>query len=190
MVRIEAGDGDPDDIERIAQESDTVREFWELTIEDARAMMADRESDGYETLLLPSGDTTPKHPDSGDTDEWGLSYIIPGNKASEFEAFAEEVTFSETAVYQQSEGGNTFIVTECLNPDVKKSLFIAGAYRMRFASPMVRTAMERDRMYSHVKKLDGTALATIEHDDPDAFFPDPEQFYAYEVDEMYGLDDE
>lgn len=190
MVRIEAGDGTPDDIDRIASESDAVREFWELTLDDARAMMADRESDGYETLLLPSGDTTPKHPDSGDTDEWGLSYVLAGNTAEAFGEFSEGATFSETVVYQQSKGGNTFIVTECLDPEETKAMFIAGAYRMRFAPPMVHTALERDRMYSHLKTLDGTALTTIEHDDPDAFFPDPDAFYAYEVDGMYGLGEE
>jgi hypothetical protein len=31
-----------------------------------------------------------------------------------------------------------------------------------------------------VKKVDGTHLGTIDHDDPDAFFPDPESVYAYE----------
>jgi hypothetical protein len=32
-----------------------------------------------------------------------------------------------------------------------------------------------------VRKLDGTHLGSIEHDDPDAFFPDPDAIFAFET---------
>lgn len=189
MVRIEAGEGDPEDLDRIANTSDEVREYWGRTIEDTQAMMADREGDGYETLMITSADTTPKYPDDTD-DEWGLSYVIPSNSAEEYREFAEGFDFDETVVYQQSESGTVFIVTECIDLEAKRSLFVAGAYRMRFAPEMVRTALDRGSMRSHLKTLDGETIAAFEHDDPDAFFPEPEEFYAYETDEMFGIGEE
>lgn len=188
MVRIDSGEGDPDELDRIARAPDAVRHGWERTIEDTEAMMADREADGYETLMLPAGDTTPKNPETGDTDEWGLTYVIPGNKAEPFLDFVERSEFDETAVYQNSLDGTVFVVTECIDVDNERSVFVVGGYRMRVAPPMVRTAMERGKMYTHIKKLDGTHLGTIEHDHPEAFFPDPEDFYAYETDEFYGTE--
>jgi len=189
MVRTDAGEGNPDDLDRIADASGAIRENWQRTIEDARAMAADREEDGFETLILPAGDTTPKSPDDPDApgdDEWGLSCVLPGNKADAFEEVAGDATFDETAVYQNAEAGTVFIVTECLDLDASLSVLVAGTYRMRFAPDLVRTALKQDRMYTHLKRLDGTPVATVEHDDSDAFFPAPEAFYAYETDGMYG----
>lgn len=188
MVMINSDQEDPDDLDRIARSPDAVRDGWGRTIEDTRRMMTDREEDGYETLMLPAGDTTPKNPDSGETNEWGLSYTIPGNKAEPFLEFTERASFDETAVYQKAEGGNVFIVTECIDLNNKLSLFVIGAYQMRFASPMVRTAMDRGEMHTHIKKLDGTHLQTIEHRHPEAFFPNPNEFYAFETDEIYNLE--
>lgn len=182
MVRIENGEVKLDDGERMARISQEARNGWGRMTEDMRAMAADREEAGYETLSVPAGDTTPKPPGSGDTDEWGLSYIIPGNKADDFLELYERADFDETGVYQASMSGISFIVTECLDHDEEIALFVAGSYRLQFAAPLVRTALERDRMFTHIKKLDGTHLGTIEHDDPDAFFPNPEEIYAYETD--------
>lgn len=187
MVRTDPETSDPSELDRIAAAPDAVREGWERTIEDTHAMMADREDDGFETLLLPAGDTTPKNPETGDTDEWGLSHLIPGNKVEPFEAFDARADYDETAVYQTELDGNVFIVTECIDLDNKLSLFIAAGYRINEATAMVRTAMERGEMRTHIKKLDGTKLRTIVHDDPGAFFPDPDHFYAYDTDEFYGL---
>ena len=186
MVRTGAGEDTSDDLDRIADASGAIRENWQRTIEDARAMAADREEDGFETLFVPAGDTTPKSPDASDTDEWGLSYVLPSNKADAFDEVAGDATFDETAVYQNAEAGTVFIVTECLDLDASLSVLVAGAYRMRFAPDLVRTALEQDRMYTHLKRLDGTPVASIEHERPDSFFPAPEAFYAYETDEMYG----
>ncbi|WP_416838224.1 hypothetical protein [Haloferax sp. DFSO52] len=182
MVNIDQGESQPSDLDRIARSPEVSREGWIQTVEDVQAMMADRENEGYETLFLPSGHTTPKNPESGETEEWGLSYIVPGNKVDPFIEFNERANFSETAVYQSTAGENVFIVTECIDPEAKLSLFIGGAYRIRFSPPMVRTAMEEGKMYSHLKRLDGTLIHTFEHEHPESFFPDPDQFYAYETD--------
>lgn len=182
MVRIENGEVTLDDGERMAQIGEEARNGWEQMIEDLRAMAADREDAGYETVILPAGDTAPKPPDSGDTDEWGLTYIVPSNRAEAFEELYERADFDETGVYQATTSGIRFVATECLDHDENIAVFVAGSYRLQFAAPLVRTALDRGEMYTHIKKLDGTTLATIEHDDPEAFFPDPERIYSYEVD--------
>jgi hypothetical protein len=180
MVRIADDETDIEDEERLARSSDQARSGWEQTLADLDAMVADREEAGYEVVKIVAGDTAPKNPDSGDSEEWGLAYVIPGNHVDDFEEIYEQAAFEETAVYQASSGPFQFIVTEVVDHDNELVLFIAGSYELRFAPELVRTAMDRGRMYSHVKTLDGTHLGTIKHDDPGAFFPDPETFYAYE----------
>ncbi|QGN05912.1 hypothetical protein Hrd1104_00455 [Halorhabdus sp. CBA1104] len=181
MVRLGPDDVSLDDGERLLATSEQAHSGWEQTLQDAEAMARDRAANGFETLVLTSDDTTPKPPDSGEDEEWGLVYIVPSNQAGELESFADRATFEETVVYQATSSGHAFVVTECLDLDEQLALFVAGTYRMQHAPPLVRAALEREKMFTHVKQLDGTPVGTIEHDDPEQFFPDPEQFYAFEM---------
>ena len=180
MVRTDPNGSNENDLEKLARVVEQSSAGLERTIEDMNAMAADREEAGYETLTVAAGDTSPKTPTTGESDEWGLSYVVPGNVADEFVALRERAEFDEIGVYQADENGVRFIVTECLDHDEQIALFIAGAFRLQFAAPLVRTSLDRGHLYTHLKKLDGTHLGTIDHDDPDAFFPDPETVYSYE----------
>lgn len=181
MVKLGPDGVDLDDGEQFAhlvQQSDGA---WEKTLEDMQMMAADREDAGYDVVTLPAADTTPKTLEASEDDEWGLSYIVPSNFTESFTDIYERATFEETGVYQATVGSFTFIVTECLDHENELAVFVAGAYRLQFASPLVRKALEEGKMYTHIKQLDGTTLGTIEHDDPDAFFPNPEEIYSYEL---------
>ncbi|MFB6200619.1 MAG: hypothetical protein ABEI98_01265 [Halorhabdus sp.] len=181
MVRLGPDDVSLDDGERLLATSDAAQSGWEQTLADVEAMARDRAESGFETLVLTSDDTTPKPPKRGESTEWGLVYIVPSNQAAEYRSFAENPTFEETVVYQANSSGHVFVVTECLNTDRDLALFVAGTYRMQHASPLVEAALERGEMYTHVKELDGTRVTTIEHDDAEQFFPDPDQFTAYDL---------
>jgi hypothetical protein len=181
MVKIEDGEVTLDEGERMARAADEMRTGWEKTIEDMRAMAEDREDEGYEIVKLPADDTAPKPPGVGDDDEWGMTYVVPSGRAETFADIHERASYDETGVYQAKMSGNAFLVTECLDHDEKLAVFVAGAYQLRHATELVNTAIERGEMYTNIKKLDGTKLATIEHDDPSAFFPDPEEYRAYDT---------
>jgi hypothetical protein len=188
MVNLNPDEAEPTDLDRIARSADDVRDGWQRTLEDCRAMIADREGDGFETFLLPAGDTAPRAPEDEDTEPWGLSYVVPGDRAEESIAFVEASEFTETAVYQSRERGTAFVVTECIDPEARRSLFVAGAYRVRFAAPLVRAAVDREEMHTLVRTLDGTLVHVFDHDHPESFFPDPEAFYAYDTDGFYRTD--
>lgn len=180
MVRPNADEASVDDSERLARTSDEATDGWTRTLEDLEAMAADREAAGYETLTLPAADTTPKSPDTGETDEWGLAYVVGDEMADDLEAFDDGFAVDETGVYQASSTGYAFIVTECIDHTAEKVLFVAGTYRLQFAAPLVRTATDRGEMRTHVKRFGGPTVRTIEHDDVEAFFPDPERIISYE----------
>ncbi|MFB6206645.1 MAG: hypothetical protein ABEJ05_08995 [Haloglomus sp.] len=181
MVRLNAGESNPDEIERIARAADVVRNGWQRTIDEVRSMADAREEEGYDTLTVFAVDTAPVAPDAGQNDYWGLSYLIGSDDAETVSAFDERTDFDETAVYQNQMQGNVFIATECIDLDAEAILLIAGAYRMRQAPDLVRTATDEGRMFSHIRQGDGTVVASVEHADAESFFPEPEKFYAYEV---------
>ncbi|MBP1986060.1 DUF7529 family protein [Halolamina salifodinae] len=176
MVEPDPEAGVPDEVERIAESPDSIREAWNETIADTRAMAADREEAGYETMVLVSQDTSPVAPDAGDGDEWGLTHLVDGDTAEEFTEARERLDFDETAVYQAAAADSVFLVTECLDHDAEFVLLIAGAFRRREAVDLVRAALDREKMYSHVRLLDGTIVGSIEHDDASAFFPNPGEY--------------
>lgn len=171
----------PSEAERFAQTSESMKSGWEQAVQDMRAMAADREEKGFNTVTIAAGDTSPVSPQMGDSDEFGLSYIIPGNKVEKFENSYLGSDFTETGVYQLSTEGHVYIVTECIDLEAQEIVFIAGAYQMQHAAGLVRAATDRGEMYTRVKTLDHTEIGVFEHDDVSAFFPNPEQFYAYEV---------
>lgn len=170
---------DPEDV--VADHSDELKDNWQRALEDMQAMAEDREDKGYETLTIPAGDTTTLAPDMGDDDRWGLAHIIPDNYADDFEDAFDESAIEETAVYQMNSGGFVFMVTELINPEDEVVIFVAANYDMRYSGALVRTALEREEMYTHVRTLDHTTLGTVHHDDPRAFFPNPETFFGYDV---------
>ena len=182
MVRQDAGET-PGDLDRLASSSDAARNGWQRTIEDTRAMAADREEHGYETVVLLSDDTSPIAPAS-DRDHWGLTYLVSGSDREAFRDARARAEFDETAVYQASQEGNTFLVTECLDHDAELVVFLAGVFRMEHAVELVRAALDRGEMYSHVRKLNGEVAGSIRHEDAEAFFPDPDAYYSYEPTEF------
>lgn len=180
MVERDVGDV-PTAADRIASQSETIAGGWEDTLADVEAMADDRSDRGFDVVTLPSGDTTPLPPDAGETDRWGLSHVIPGNRVEPFRDLYEGGEFTETGVYQRSVAGHVFMVTECIDPDAGSVILIAGAFEMREAPALVRAAVDRGKLYSHVRTLDRTYVGTFEHDDPSDFFPEPDRFYAYEL---------
>ena len=175
MGRVDADGDEPDDPEE-ARAPDVVRDAWNRTVEDVRAMARDREAAGYETLLLFADDTTPEAPGEGDSDRWGLTYLVDSEDAATFRALISRTAFDETAVYQRSVQRNVFVATECIDHDAAVVLFVAGVYRMHHAGDLARAAAERGRMWTRIRELDGTVVGAVEHDDAESFFPEPERF--------------
>jgi len=174
-------DRDPDDAERIASSHRTIKDGWQRTLEDMTAMAANREDKGFQTLTVPAGDAAPEPPHVGDDERWGISFVLPGNKADQFAEFGRTCEFDDVGVYQATGSGQVFLVVELVDTDDSVAVFVAGQYEMRHAPDLVRTAMDEGVMYVHAQELDGTHLGTVKHDDPYDFFPDPEEFLAYEM---------
>jgi hypothetical protein len=174
--------GESHEPDGLAQHSEMIKSAWEQTVHDMNAMAEDREERGFDVLRIPAGDTAPEPPGTGEEGRYGLSHVVPDNKGEEFEEMYAGGDFSETGVYQMDNSGHVFMVTELIDLDNRNVIYIAASYEMRHAPALVREAVDRGTMYTHVQLLDGTHLGTFEHDDVEAFFPRPDEFFAYEAD--------
>jgi hypothetical protein len=167
----EGVDEDVAEAERIAGHSDQLKEGWKLTLEDMESMAEERGEMGWETTTVGAVDTAPEHPESGSSDRWGLVYTLADNHADRFaEAFAAG-DYTEWTVYQNVQAGHVFSVTEFRDPDAERSIFLAGQFAVHKTRPLLETARSEGKMYTHVRRIDDTMEATIEHDDYAEFFP-------------------
>lgn len=178
MVEFSDEPGTPGEEERLARNHEAMKNTWQQTVADMRAMAEDREQNGYETHTIPAGDTAPVSPDSP-RDYWGLSYLVPGNFTDTLVEFLEVGEFEETGVYQIHDSGSIFMVTEAIDHGSGLVLFVAGSFWMKDAPDLVAAAMNKGSMYSQFRLIDSTHLGGIKHDDPSAFFPNPERYKGF-----------
>jgi hypothetical protein len=171
----EVGD-DIDDADRVAALADRHREGWEHTLEDAQSLAETREEEeGWETLVIPAGDTAPEPPEEGQAGRYGLVHVIPGNYADDFEEMTDR-EFSSYDVYRAESDGRVFLVTELISPNEEVAIYVVGTYELRQAGDLIETAVDQELMYTHLQRLDGTEVASILHNDPEKFFPHVDRF--------------
>jgi len=167
----EIGD-DIEEPERVAAMADRQRDAWQRTIDDARELAAEREDAGWETALFPALDTATEPPEDGVEGRYGLVHVVPGNYADEARRLSADAVDAYD-VYRAENDGRVFLVTELLDTDAELAVFVVASYELRYADGLIEAATDDDRMYSHFRKLDGTHLASVEHAEPEKFFPDP-----------------
>lgn len=163
-------DDETDQAEQLAAHAERNKDAWGRTLDDMTAMATARERDGWQTVTIAAGHTGPEPPDTGDTDRFGLVYVVPGNLAEPFrEAFAAG-QFPLYEVYRGSTETRVFLVTELLDPDTETAIYVAGNYRRQDGRALLRAAIREGKMYTHLQKLDTTHLGSFEHEDYEKFF--------------------
>jgi len=170
----EGVDDDVPEAEHIAGHADALKQGWKLTLRDMEAMAAERGEMGWETTTVGAIDTAPEHPEAGDPDRWGLVYTLADNHADRFADAYEAGAFTEWDVYQSVESNYVFSVTELRDPDTERSIFLAGQFGLHDARPLLETARTEEKTYTHVRRVDDTMEASIEHPDFERFFPNLE----------------
>jgi len=172
----EVGD-DIDDGDRVAALADRHRDAWQRTLEDTEALAEQRAADGWETLVIPAGDTAPESPDVGETNRFGLVHVVPGNFADDFEELTDgNPRFASYNVYRAENDGRVFVTTELIDDENDLAVYVVGTYELRHAGDLIQTAVEQKAMYTHLQRLDGSRVASIVHQDPEKFFPHVDRF--------------
>lgn len=169
---VETGEGDPDYADRIHASAAATREAWQATLDDMDELAAELEADGWTTAVVPASHTAPEGPDAGDTDRFGLVFLVPDNFGRDFSELFESGKFPEYEVYRADVENDVFLLLVLRDPDTKSAILVAGSYELRHAPNCVAAARDADTMYTHFETLDDTHLGSFEHDDWEKFFPD------------------
>jgi hypothetical protein len=163
--------GDGDGADRLAANAAGNRRAWRATLDDMDALAADRAADGWETVTVAAGHTEPQSREAGSADRYGLVHVVSGSEADAVGAAYERGDYPRYDVYRGTTDTRLFLVTECLDPGSRTAILVAGSVRRRDARGLARTVARTGRMYTHVRTLGGTHVASFEHATPEKFFP-------------------
>jgi hypothetical protein len=177
---VETGDTDDQEyVERITSNVDVKKDAWSETIDDMKAMAAELEAEGWDVFYVAAGHTAPETPEVGETDRYGLTHVIPDNYADGFVEAFEAGDYPEYDVFRQELSGTVFSVTVLRDPDSMTAILIASALTLSDAPEMINKSRSEGKTYTHVQTLDKTHLGSFEHEAPEKFFPNFEQYDAY-----------
>lgn len=155
-------DGGPDDASA-----------WELTIAEMNELADELTAEGWEVVATRAGHVAPEPPDAGESDRFGLVFVVPGDDEAAFREAFETGEFTEYRVYRRRLGDQLFLVVQYADPDRELAILIAGGVDLAEADDLLAAVREREAMYTHVQLLDWTHLGSFRHDDYAAFFEDP-----------------
>ncbi|MFW5911309.1 MAG: DUF7529 family protein [Halolamina sp.] len=144
---------------------------WAATLEEMHALADEREADGWAVLMTQAGDTAPMPPEAGDTDQFGLVHVVPGDDADEVEDLLEDGTFDEFEAYRRTVGSTCFLLTELRDTENGRCVLIASAYDVAEAEALAEHAADVGHLYTHLRRLDGTPVAEIRHDAYEKLLP-------------------
>lgn len=145
---------------------------WTLTLARADDMEAALRSDGWDVVTVRAGHVAPEPPSAGEDDRYGFVYVAQGSDGDELATAIDTGTFDEYTVFNRRDGARLYTITRVEDADRELAVLLVGAVDVSDVDELVTAARERDAMYSHVQRLDGTIVGTFEHDDPEPFLPE------------------
>ncbi|GAB7093225.1 hypothetical protein JCM30237_03770 [Halolamina litorea] len=149
----------------------TRKEGTAAAVDDARSIADQRREAGWEATVVPAVDTSPV-PADAEQGYSGFVHVVPESLADEVAAACERAAFPRYDAYRRSVGGDLFFVVELLDPETETALLVAGTYRAADAVPLYRQASREGVVETHLTRLNGESLGSIEHDAIEKLFPD------------------
>ena len=140
-------------------------------VEDARSIAEKRREDGWEAVVVPAVDTAPV-PADADRGYSGFVHVVPESVADDVSAACDRAEFPTYDAYRRAVDGEFFFVVELLDPETRTALLIAGTYRATDAVALYRQASREGVVRTHLKRLNGDRLGSVEHGSVEKLFPE------------------
>lgn len=144
---------------------------WETTLSTASEMTDTLRTDGYEVTTVRAAQVIPEAPDDGETDRFGLVYVIGQSDADALQSRVSTGEFSEYEAYNRRQGDTLFVLTRIFDQQREKAVLLVGAVDLTHADRLLRAVHDSDVIYSHVQLLDGTTVCSFRHSNPAAVVP-------------------
>jgi len=158
-------DRDDERLQRLASGASVRKKGWEQTNEEMELLADERRADGFDVVTATTLHTDTVTPDMGDDPErFGFVHVVPDNHADAVADALDALDVTRYEAYRSTVDGNAFLVVELIDESTSRALLFASYYDPTEATAMVAAARERDVLYTHLKRIDGTHLGTIRHE--------------------------
>ena len=158
-------DRDDERLQRLASGASARKEGWKQTNEELELLAEERRADGFDVVTATTVHTDTVTPDMGDDPErFGFVHVVPDNHADAVVDALEDLDVTRYEAYRSTVDNNAFLVVELLDESAGRALLFPSYYDPTAAPGMVAAARERDVLYTHLKRIDGTHLGTIRHE--------------------------
>lgn len=148
---------------------------WDDVMEDMEATEEEYRKKGWETLKVIPGDVTPLTT-SDISDMYGLDVVLPDNEFLELDEIIEErdLEFDEFEVYKANKSGIMFLVVVMMATEDEFALLYPAYYDPARSQGMMKEAIQKGKMKTHIRRLKNDKMITFDHEDPSLFLPESE----------------
>lgn len=143
---------------------DSVVEQWEAVIDDMEATANDYRESGWTVVELHPGDVTIRAEDNE------FDVLVPDNEFDQLEATVPETEFDNTELFRAEDGGVVFVLAVTVDTDNDIAVCCPLYYDINDAHELYERI--DGGLTTAIRTLSDDQRITIDHDDPDPFFPD------------------
>lgn len=173
-----------------------VTDHWGAVIEDAHATAEQYRERGWTVVALHPGDVTvltgqprtaaehvartaPEQSDGGraagedsepDPRRLGFDVVVPGDEFDRLQAVLADRPVGDCTVFGAAGSGVVYLVVALETAD-ESAAALVPLYYDRTDREALREVADEHGLYTHVRPLANDRVVTVEHDDPDPFFP-------------------
>jgi hypothetical protein len=146
----------------------TVRE---RVLDTADGLARELREDGWEVRVVNAGHVAPVQPSEAE-DHHGLMYLVPDSAGEKVLELLDRGSFDRYETFRHVAASDLSLVTRLTDRANELAVILVGTFDLDRAEGLASAARERGELYSHVRLLDGTHVATFRHEDPAHFFPE------------------
>lgn len=143
---------------------------WEEFMDDIRGVAGEYETEGWNPLVLTSGDVTPvsKAPPLR-----GLDVLIPGETFATIRGWIEGDgrEFERTEVFRQESHGVVFLLLALFDDPTDTAIFVPLYYHSGAAEEMIESVERHGSIFVSLRELSGEESIAFEHESPSLFLP-------------------
>ncbi len=145
---------------------------WKKTLAELDRLTTEYRAEGWDTVAVQAGHTATLAPSEGEFETPELVYTVPDDSADELHTMFSAGEPTRFTVYLDETQSPRYHILELADPEQSLVALVASAVDQSQVGGFGETAREAGRVYTRLRRLDGTGVGVFRHDDPTVFFPD------------------
>jgi hypothetical protein len=141
-----------------------VSDRWQTFMQDTEATAEEYAEDGYETLVIHTGDVVPL------PDEMALDVLAPGDEYRQLQSLSEQLSVDSVDVYAASAGDVEFALAVPLDEAAEIAVCVPVFFAAQTGEKFGAMAIDAGRVELHVRPLSDDSRVEFALEEPELLF--------------------